>query len=397
MPTADLHPSPADRRRSTVSLSYSRSGPTDGAAVILLGSLGSDRSMWDPQVAALRPRFDVIAVDTRGHGHSPVVDGPYTVAELAGDVVALLDDLGIERAHIVGLSLGGAIAQHLAITSPQRIESLVLCCTAARFGEPQPWLERAATVRARGTGAIAAAVVDRWFTPELAGRDPELIARMVDLVTSTPDEGYAACCDALAAWDSRADLGRIVAPTLVIGGAQDPAVSVATITELADGIVGSRLEILSPGAHLASYERAGATSELIIEHLDGIGARRDASARGMRNRRAVLGDAHVDRSVAATTPVTAVFQDFITRTAWGDVWDRPGLDHLTRRLLTVAVLTATGNHEELDMHLRAALRADVAADTLAEVLLHTAIYAGVPNSNNGFRMLAAAVEDAGRR
>lgn len=114
---------------------------------------------------------------------------------------------------------------------------------------------------------------------------------------------------------------------------------------------------------------------------------------GMANRRAVLGDAHVDRAVAKTTPVTEMFQDFITRTAWGDVWERPGLDHTQRRLLTIGVLTAVGNHGELDMHIRAALRAGVPADTIGEVMLHTAVYAGVPNSNHGFSLLSAAVDE----
>lgn len=121
---------------------------------------------------------------------------------------------------------------------------------------------------------------------------------------------------------------------------------------------------------------------------------RDAAhARGMANRRTVLGDEHVDRSIEKKTPVTEKFQDFITRTAWGDVWERPGLDHTQRRLLTIAVLTGVGNDGELDMHIRAALRAGVDADIIGEVLLHTAVYAGVPNSNHGFSLLDAAVKD----
>lgn len=116
---------------------------------------------------------------------------------------------------------------------------------------------------------------------------------------------------------------------------------------------------------------------------------------GMRNRRAVLGDAHVDAAVAKQTPVTEKFQDFITRTAWGDVWNREGLDHTQRRLLTIAILTAVGNHGELDMHIRAALRAGVDSETIGETLLHTAIYAGVPNSNHGFKLLNDAVEELG--
>lgn len=118
-----------------------------------------------------------------------------------------------------------------------------------------------------------------------------------------------------------------------------------------------------------------------------------AHVTGMKNRRAVLGDAHVDASIEKMTPVTEKFQDFITRTAWGDIWERPGLDHTQRRLLTIAILTAVGNDGELDMHLRAALRAGVSADLLGEVLLHTAVYAGVPNSNHGFKLLNQAVAE----
>ncbi|MFP7364254.1 4-carboxymuconolactone decarboxylase [Corynebacterium callunae] len=114
---------------------------------------------------------------------------------------------------------------------------------------------------------------------------------------------------------------------------------------------------------------------------------------GMKNRRAVLGDAHVDRAVTNTTEVTEKFQDFITRTAWGDIWERPGLDHTQRRLLTIAILTAVGNDGELDMHIRAALRAGVDQETIGEVILHTAVYAGVPNSNHGFKLLNKAVAD----
>ena len=121
--------------------------------------------------------------------------------------------------------------------------------------------------------------------------------------------------------------------------------------------------------------------------------RQAAHDTGMANRRAVLGDAHVDASVEKMTPVTEKFQDFITRTAWGDVWQRDGLDFTERRLLTIAILTAVGNDGELDMHIRAALRAGVDADKIGEVLLHTAIYAGVPNSNHGFALLNAAVKE----
>ncbi len=376
---------------------YDVTGPDDAPVVVLLGSLGSTRDMWGPQVAALSAWARVVTVDHRGHGGSPVPDGPYTVGDLAGDVLAVLDELGVDSAHLVGLSLGGAVSQHLAITRPERVRSLTLLCTAAKFGEAASWTERAAAVRADGTESIADAVVGRWFTAGLAARDTDLITRHLAMVTGTPDEGYAACCEALALWDSRADLGRIVAPTLVIAGEQDPSTPPSVMAELADGIQGARMVALDPAAHLANVEQAGRVCALLRAHInvpDGYLPGRDAAhAAGDAMCRSVLGDAHVDRSTATITEFTAPFQDFITRTAWGDIWCRPGLDQEQRRLLTIAILTAVGNEHELDMHLRSALRAGVSADTIAEVLLHTAVYAGVPNSNRAFALGRAALAD----
>ncbi|WP_084385586.1 bifunctional 3-oxoadipate enol-lactonase/4-carboxymuconolactone decarboxylase PcaDC [Rhodococcus sp. WMMA185] len=384
----------------TVPLAYEVSGPRSGSAdapvVVLLGSLGSNRSMWDPQVSALSDLCRVVAVDHRGHGESPMPDGPYSVRDLSGDVLALLDSLGIEAAHVVGLSLGGAIGQWLAVYAPRRVLSLSLLCTAAKFGERQTWVERAAISRANGPASLSDSVVARWFTKELAERDPDFVARYRNMIASTPAEGYAACCDALAEWDFSADLSRITAPTLVIAGEQDPSTTPSIMEMLAGGITGARFEVLPGAAHLANLEQAGAITKLLREHIIGgpyATGRRAAHAAGMKVRRSVLGNGHVDRTVEATTEFTAPFQDFITRTAWGDIWSRPGLDHETRRLLTIAVLTAVGNEHELDMHIRAALRAGVGADAIGEVLLHTAVYAGVPNTNLGFALASKALAD----
>ncbi|MBM7417434.1 MULTISPECIES: 3-oxoadipate enol-lactonase [Nocardiaceae] len=382
----------------TVELSYDlvTGRSPQRATIVLVGSLGSDRSMWDAQRSALTEVADVIVVDLRGHGRSPTPNGPYTIADLSEDVLAVLDENGLDRVHLVGLSLGGAVAQWIAVHRPARVQTLTLMCTAARFGEPRGWSDRAAAVRAKGTDSFADAVVSRWFTPEFTARDADLVARHRRMVSATSDEGYASCCEALAGWDDREDLGRISAPTLVIAGEQDPATPPSDARILADGIARSRLHVLTAAAHLANVERAGEVTRLLVDHISrgeyDMG-RAAARAEGMRQRRSVLGDAHVDRSIERTTDVTAPFQDFITRTAWGDIWARPGLDHHLRRLLTLAILTAVGNQHELDMHIRAALRAGLSADELAEVFLHTAVYAGVPNSNAAFAMVDRAVTE----
>ncbi len=381
----------------TVDLHHELHGDPAAPPVLLLGSLGSNLHMWDPQIHALAARHRVIAVDHRGHGDSPAPAGPYTMADLGGDIVALLDALGLDAVHFVGLSLGGAVGQWLAAHHPQRVHTLTVLCTAAQFAPARPWLDRAAAVRADGVASIADAVVGRWFTPELAQRDPELVTRHAAMVSGTTDEGYAACCEALADWDGRADLARIVAPTLVIAAEQDGPTPPAALQAIADGIAGAELRVVSPGAHLANVEQAGAITRLIEQHIAAVTpvgiARRAVHDAGMSVRRSVLGDAHVDRAIAGSTAFTEPFQDFITRTAWGDIWAREGLDHPTRRLLTLAILTAVGNEHELDMHIRAALRAGMDPDLLVEVFLHTAVYAGVPNSNRAFALGKQALAD----
>ncbi|EOM76943.1 3-oxoadipate enol-lactonase [Rhodococcus rhodnii] len=381
----------------TVRLHHETHGDPAAPPIVLLGSLGSNAHMWDPQISALSSRAHVIAVDHRGHGGSPAPAGPYTVSDLGGDMLATLDTLGLDEVHVVGLSLGGAVGQWLAAHHPLRVRALTLLCTSARFTPAQPWLDRAATVRGGGIATVANSVVERWFTPELAQRDSQLVAHHVDMVRGTNDEGYAACCEALARWDGRADLSRIVAPTLVIAAEQDGATPVPELRAIADGIAGAELHILSPGAHLASVEQAGAVTQLIERHIAAVGSvemsRRVLRDVGSTVRRSVLGAPHVERTTAGSTPFTEPFQDFITRTAWGDIWARDGLDHTTRRLLTMAILTAVGNEHELDMHIRAALRAGTAPELLMEVFLHTAVYAGVPNSNRAFALGKEALAD----
>lgn len=250
-------------------LSYEVSGPRSAEipVVVLLGSLGSDRSMWDAQVSDLSRDHTVVAVDHRGHGASEVVPGPCTVADLAADVLALLDSLGVDGFHVVGLSLGGAVAQWLAVNEPARVQSSALLCTAAKFGEPAGWVERAAAVREGGVAAVADAVVARWITPARAETEPELVAKLREMVLGTTTEGYAAACDALSGWDNRADLGRITCPTLVLAGDEDPSTPPEVLREIADGVPGSTFVTLSPAAHVPTVEIPDRVSEALRAHL----------------------------------------------------------------------------------------------------------------------------------
>lgn len=359
-------------------------GPEDAPVVLLLGSLGSTLHMWDPQVPALAQRYRVVRYDARGHGRSPVPEGPYDLDDLVDDAAALLDRLGARRAHVVGLSLGGMTAMRLAAREPHRVDRLAVLCSSAFLAPASAWRERAALVRSQGTGGVAAAVVDRWFTDALRAREPDLVARMQSMIAATPAEGYAACCEAIAGMDLRADLGRIVAPTLALAGQDDPATPPDHLEAVAAGVADGRLVVLPGAAHLASWEQAAAVNAALLTHL--APAHDDAARRaaGTTMRRQVLGDAHVERALSGTNPLTAGFQDLVTRHAWGDVWSRPGLDRRTRSMLTLALLAGLGHEKELALHVAGAVRNGVTAEEIAEVLLHASVYAGVPAANSAF-------------
>ena len=232
--------------------------------VVLLGSLGTTLDVWEPQLAALTRTHRVLRLDTRGHGRSPVVRGPCTIEELPADVLMTLDREAVATASFVGCSLGAMIAMRIAVDQPQRVDRLAVLCTSARLADPRLWLERAATVRAEGPGALADAVMARWFSP---AADPELVARHRGMVASTPAEGYSACCEALSILDLLDDLPRISAPTLAVAGELDPSTPPAHLREIACRIPGARLVELPGARHLVHVERPDEVNRLLVQHL----------------------------------------------------------------------------------------------------------------------------------
>jgi 3-oxoadipate enol-lactonase len=251
----------------------------DAPVVVLSNSLGSTCAMWDRQVAELSRSFRVVRYDTRGHGKSPVPAGPYVIDDLVVDVVALLDRLGIQRAHFVGLSLGGMTGLRLAALHPERVDRLAVLCTSALLGPAQGWLDRAATVREHGTAAVAEVVVARWYTPSFAVSQPARVLAAQQMVAATPAEGYASCCEVIAAMDLTRDLPRISAPTLAIAGAQDPATPPDHLERIASGVRDGRLLVLAQTAHLANDEQPQAVTTALLDHL---GDPRSAGPPGIR-------------------------------------------------------------------------------------------------------------------
>jgi 3-oxoadipate enol-lactonase len=243
-------------------------GPEGAPGLVLSNSLGTDHRMWDEQARALSATHRVVRYDTRGHGRSPVPPGPYSIDDLGGDVLELLDTLGLERVSFCGLSIGGMTGMWLGVNAPERIDRLVLCCTAPRLGPREQWMERAATVRARGVGAVVEATLERWFTPEFSGRRPEVVQRVREMFLGTPAEGYASCCQAIGDMDLWDALGAIRAPTLVLAGDDDPVGTPEIARDIADAISGARLLVLARARHLANVEQPEAVTRALREHLE---------------------------------------------------------------------------------------------------------------------------------
>jgi 3-oxoadipate enol-lactonase / 4-carboxymuconolactone decarboxylase len=375
----------------TVELAWTIEGPAGAPVLVLLNSLGANTSMWDPEVGALAEQFRVARIDHRGHGQSsPSPAGaPSSMADLGAETVAAINAIRaaaqVERVHLAGLSLGGMVAMWIAAHRPELVARLALLCTSAHLSPAQGWLDRAHTVRTEGLAAIAGPVTARWITAALAERDPALAAGLQQMLTSNDPESYAQCCEAISGMDQRPDLVRIATPTLIIAGADDVAIPAAHSEVLAAAMAPSTLQILRPAAHLATLEAAGSITQLLLSHFRGGGT----LARGFVTRRAVLGDEHVDRATATTTEFTAPFQEFITRYAWGDIWSRPELSRRDRSLVTITALVTLGAEHELAMHVAGAVRNGLTEAEISEIILHTALYAGLPRAN---RALAIAQE-----
>jgi 3-oxoadipate enol-lactonase len=256
---------------SAVELHGEQSGPLEAPVVLLGSSLGTTLEMWSPVLPGLADRWRIVRYDHRGHGRSPVPNGPYDMADLGGDVLALLDRLGLDRVSYVGASLGGMVGLWLAAQAPARIERLVCVCSSAYLPPAQAWAERAARVReADSVAAVADAVLARWFTPSYAQLHPDVITWMGQMLRATPPAGYAACCGAIERMDLRDDLARITVPTLAIGAAEDQAIPPEHSQAIVAAVAGARLEILPHGAHIAAIERAHEVTALIERHLEGV-------------------------------------------------------------------------------------------------------------------------------
>ena len=251
---------------SDVRIHYDLTGPAAAPALVFSNSLGANLSMWDAQIPALGKQFRVLRYDTRGHGESSATPGPYSIEQLARDVLSLLDALQLDRVHFCGLSMGGQTGMWLAINAPARLHSLVLSNTAAKIGTPEIWNARIDAVRKGGMKSISTAVMERWFSAAFRANSPEVVAAIKVKFESTNPEGYIANCVAIRDFDVRQAVAAIRVPTLVIAGTHDAATTPADGHYLADRIAGARYVELN-AAHLSNIEVPGRFSSEVSSFL----------------------------------------------------------------------------------------------------------------------------------
>ncbi|GAA3874429.1 alpha/beta fold hydrolase [Streptomyces lacrimifluminis] len=417
-------------------LQYRFDGPEEAPVLILGPSLGTTWHMWDRQVPELVKQWRVFRFDLPGHGGAPAHPAG-SVADLATRLLVTLDSLGVRRFGYAGCALGGAIGAELALRHPERLASLALIAASPRFGTADEFRQRGVIVRTNGLGPIARTSPERWFTSGFAAAQPAITEWAVQMVRTTDPGCYIAACESLASFDVRGELGRIGVPTLVLVGSDDQVTGPAEARTLVAGIPDARLAVVPGASHLVPVEQPAAVTDLLVRHFStawqpaydtgggpvAISAapakpvliapqpitpvaeiappvpqpeaqgRPDQYDAGMKVRREVLGDAHVDRALAQADEFSGDFQDFVTRYAWGEIWNRPGLDRRSRSCVTLTALVAGGHLDELAFHTRAALRNGLTPVEIREVLLQAAVYCGVPAANSAFRVAQQVIRE----
>ena len=371
---------------------YLLEGTPNSPVLVFSNSLGADYTMWDDLVPALLPYFRVLRYDTRGHGKSEVTDDEYSIAQLAHDVIDLADSLGIEKFAFCGLSMGGLIGQHLGIHFGHRLTHLVLSNTAAKIGEDQRWNERINRIATEGTASMASETMHRWFSEAFVREFPDRIQQMQVIFSASPDVGYCACCAAIRDADYRTEVSQITTPALVITGELDPLTTVADARYLTDHISASQLLVVPQTKHLSATESPSFYTENLINFLVGT----SSAERGMHIRRTVLGHEHVDKANQKINEFNGDFQEFITKYAWGEIWARPGLSKPNRSLITLSLLIALNRKDEFRMHVKAALNNGLSKKEIKELIMHSALYCGLPAANEAIHTAEEVFNQLGK-
>lgn len=238
--------------------------------VTFVTGIANDLSMWDGQAAALERDFNVLRYDLRGHGGTPASGGAYTIELLVSDLAALLDQLNIRRTSVIGLGLGGAIAQAFALAHPDRVDKLMPCCCRARMVPDfaAMWHKLRETVSTNGLESIVEPTVQRWFSEDFKSRHPEVLEKIRKMIRSTTQEGYMGVTAAFLGLDVEAELGSIKAPTLYVSGAEDRLGGPPALMEgLAAKVKGARHVSVPNAAHIANIQNPEGFNRVLMDFL----------------------------------------------------------------------------------------------------------------------------------
>lgn len=252
-----------------ITISYEIEGPEDAPVIACSHCLAGDLSIWDAQVIALREKFRILRFDTRGHGGSTAPEGPYSMEMLANDVVDLFDEIGIRKAHFMGISMGGMIAQTLALKHPECVSSLVLCDTTCAIPESvhPMWDERIQTVDKQGMSAVADETLDRWLSPDFQSHCPATTEQIREMILKTPVSGFIGCAHAIKNFNVKARLPKISIPALVMVGENDPGTPVESARQIHKNLHHSELAILPQAYHLSNIEAADEFNRRLLSFL----------------------------------------------------------------------------------------------------------------------------------
>lgn len=348
----------------------STTGPAGAETLLLLDEPGVGAATWHAVLGPLSEQFRIIR-PVRDFLSVPSAD----VAAIGHAAVEALDAVGCARAHIAGCGFGGVVALWLAIHHPERVSRIAVIGASAKVKNADLWVALAARLRAGDVDHVASELIGGWLTPALRKRDPALVKLLEEAVASTAPAGLADLYEAMANSDLSQDIGRIAAPVLILTGAEDRFVPTSQ-EELLSTVPNAKAEVISVAAHLVTLEQPAKTVRALLDHF-GSAANLDV---GFRSRRVALGDAHVDKTIAAITPFTRSFQDFLTRYCWGEVWTRAGLSRRDRSLATISALVAIGAEHEIPVHVRAGLRHGLKIEEFPELYKQLALYTGLPRA-----------------
>ncbi|MCG7576286.1 MULTISPECIES: alpha/beta fold hydrolase [unclassified Halomonas] len=372
------------------SVAYRLLGAEGNPLVVLAHPLGMSQAVWDDVIPALLPRYRVLTWDLPGHGASQAVSGEHiTPADLAAEALALVDLAGAQRFHFAGTSIGGVVGQQLIAEHGDRLLSAALTNTGAVIGNPDLWNTRAGRVRQEGLAAMSEEIVPRWFAPAAFEASPALKAGWCTQMGRGDDESYAQLCEMLGRDTFTGKLSGKSTKVQLFGGSEDMATPPATLDALATELDGAPLEIFDGVGHVPSVEAPALFAEklraVLMRDLGDVANHGVAYATGLETRKQVLGEEHVARSTANANSLDAPFQQMITRLAWGELWSNDDLTRRERSMITTGILAALGR-EELTLHLKTAKRIGLTDAELRQVLMHVAIYGGVPAANHAFAL-----------